>query len=224
LFEDDALYEGGQNAALQLPTFLSNHDNGRFAYFVRAARPGIGDEEVVKRVLLAHAMLLTLRGVPVLYYGDEQGFAGLGGDQDARQDMFRTQVPTYKQEKPLGVATQSDKDHFDDSHPFYRAFAELARLRSAHPALRRGRQIVRSYGLEPGLFAVSRIDPDSGREILIAFNTSTAPLSAQVAVNADSRHFTSLQGHCDAEPTTQGSYRVAIAPLEYVICASGDGG
>jgi glycosidase len=224
LFEDDVLYEGGADAALRLPTFVSNHDNGRFAYFVRTARPGIADDEVMKRVLLAHAMLLTLRGVPVVYYGDEQGFAGIGGDQDARQDMFRTQVPTYKQEKSLGVAIQSDKDHFDDNHPFYRAFSELARLRSAHPALRRGRQIVRSYGLEPGLFAVSRVDPDSGREILVAFNTSTAPLSAQVAVNADSRHFTSLQGQCDAEPTTQGSYRVAIAPLEYVICASGDGG
>jgi glycosidase len=224
LFEDDVLYEGGQNAALQLPTFLSNHDNGRIAYFVRAARPGIGDQEVVKRVLLAHAMLLTLRGVPVLYYGDEQGFAGLGGYEDARQDMFRTQVPSYKQEIPLGAVTPSDKDHFDTNHPFYRAFAEMARLRSTHPALRRGRQIVRSYGMEPGLFAVSRIDPDSGREFLIAFNTSTAALSAQVAVNADSRHFAALHGHCDAEPTTQGSYRVAIAPLEYVICASGDGG
>jgi len=40
--------------------------------FVRVARPGITDDEVMKRVLLAHAMLLTLRGVPVVYYGDEQ--------------------------------------------------------------------------------------------------------------------------------------------------------
>jgi glycosidase len=224
LFEDDVLYEGGQIAALQLPTFVSNHDNGRFAYFVRTARPGISDDEVMKRVVLAHAMLLTLRGVPVLYYGDEQGFAGVGGDQDARQDMFRTQVPTYKQEKPLGLVTQSDKGHFDPKHPLYRAFAEMVRLHSAQPALRRGRQVVRSYGPEPGLFAVSRIDPDSGREIVVAFNTSTASLSAQVAVYAGSRHFASLHGQCDAEPTTQGSYRVAIAPLEYVICASGDGG
>jgi glycosidase len=224
LFEDDPLYEGGAEAALQLPTFVSNHDNGRFAYFVRTARPGITDDEVMKRVLLAHAMLLTLRGVPTVYYGDEQGFAGIGGDQDARQDMFQTQVPTYRQEKPLGATTQSDKDHFDTNHPFYRAFAEMARLRSAHPALRRGRQIVRSYGPEPGLFAVSRIDADSGREFLVAFNTSMAPLSAQVAVNADSRHFAPLHGQCEAEPTTQGSYRVAIAPLEYVVCASGDGG
>jgi glycosidase len=224
LFEDDPLYEGGADAALQLPTFVSNHDNGRFAYFVRTARPGITDDEVVRRVLLAHAMLLTLRGVPVVYYGDEQGFAGIGGDQDARQDMFRTQVPTYKQEKPLGVVTQSERDHFDADHPLYRAFAEMARLRSAQPALRRGRQVVRSYGPEPGLFAVSRIDPDNGREIVIAFNTSTASLSAQVTIYAGSRHFASLHGQCDAEPTTQGSYRVVIAPLEYVICASGEGG
>src|SRR3546814_8208083 len=41
---------------------------------------------------LAHAMLLTLRGVPVLYSGDEQGFTGDGGDQDAREDMFPSKV------------------------------------------------------------------------------------------------------------------------------------
>ncbi len=37
LFEDDALYEGGAAAALQLPTFISNHDDGRFGYFVQQA-------------------------------------------------------------------------------------------------------------------------------------------------------------------------------------------
>ena len=31
------------------------------------------------------------RGNPVVYYGDEQGFTGAGGDQDARQDMFPSQ-------------------------------------------------------------------------------------------------------------------------------------
>jgi hypothetical protein len=38
----DALYEGGEaTAALQLPTFLGNHDHGpRSAYFVRLAHPG----------------------------------------------------------------------------------------------------------------------------------------------------------------------------------------
>src|SRR6185295_213139 len=95
VFADDALYEGGERTASQLPTFISNHDQGRFAWFVRSARPEAGGDEMLKRVVLAHALLLTLRGVPVVYYGDEQGFAGQGGDQDARQDMFTTRVDTY---------------------------------------------------------------------------------------------------------------------------------
>jgi glycosidase len=239
LFADDLLYEGGADTAVQLPTFVSNHDNGRFAHLVRTARPGVGDDEVVKRVLLAHAMLLTLRGAPVVYYGDEQGFVGTGGDQDARQDMFATQVPEYKQDRPLaakddaadgashGAADRTSSGsagaHFDRRHPLYRAFAELASLRHSQPALRRGRQITRSYGPEPGLFAVSRIDPETGRELLIAFNTSTAPLSAQVQVNAGSQHFSSLHGQCEKDVIVTGSYRVALGPLDYVVCASADG-
>ena len=35
--------------------------------------------------------MLTARGVPTIYYGDEQGFVGDGGDQDAREDMFASQ-------------------------------------------------------------------------------------------------------------------------------------
>jgi glycosidase len=222
LFEDDALYEGGADAARQLPTFVSNHDNGRFAYFVRTLRPGIGDEETLQRVRLAHAMLLTLRGVPAVYYGDEQGFAGLGGDQDARQDMFASRVASYATERPLGSATAGGS-HFSVQHPLYRAIAELAELRRAQPALRRGRQIVRGYGPSPGLFAVSRIDPDSGAELVVAFNTATAAVGAQVAVETRSRRFTSLHGACAGSATAPGSYRVEIPPLDYLVCAAAAG-
>ena len=222
LFAGDALYEGGAAAAQQLPTFISNHDQGRFAWFVRHLRPGIGDEETLRRVLLAHAMLLTLRGVPVIYYGDEQGFAGVGGDQDARQDMFASRVPSYLAERPLG-GTAAPNGHFDGRHPLYRAIAELARLRSAQPALRTGRQVVRSYGKSPGLFAVSRFDPGGRGELLIAFNTSTAALSAQVEVDANSVRFASLHGRCAAQAAAPGSYRVEIAPLDYLVCASAEG-
>ena len=53
LFTNDALYEGGEQTALQLPTFISNHDMGRFAWFVRTDRPQASDDEVLKRVRLA---------------------------------------------------------------------------------------------------------------------------------------------------------------------------
>ena len=107
LFADDSLYEDGEQTALQLPTFISNHDDGRFACFVRTARPAASDDEVLKRVLLAHAMLFTLRGVPVIYYGDEQGFVGIGGDQDARQDMFVTHTPCMSRIEGLACPRKS---------------------------------------------------------------------------------------------------------------------
>jgi glycosidase len=223
LFEGDVLYEGGAPAAQQLPTFVSNHDNGRFAYFVRRLRPGISDAEALRRVLLAHAMLFTLRGVPVVYYGDEQGFAGRGGDQDARQDMFESRVASYLAERPLGGAS-AQGSHFDREHPLYRAIAELARLRAAQPALRRGPQVVRAYGASPGLFAASRLDPEGHGELLVAFNTSTQGISAQVMVEAGSARFGSLHGNCAPRISAPGSYHVEIAPLDYLVCVSTGGG
>jgi len=226
IFEDDALYEGGAETALQLPTFVSNHDDGRLAYFVRKLRPGASDEETLKRVLLAHAMLFTLRGVPVVYYGDEQGFAGTGGDKEARQDMFATRVSSYRADRLLGSrATHAPSGnppagHFDRQHPLFRAIAELAHLRHESVALRRGRQVVRSYGPQPGLFAASRIDPNTGAETIVAFNTSTGPITAQVAIGLESLHFISMHGHCSVAPTAPGSYMVEIPALEYVVCAS----
>ena len=243
LFAGDVLYEGGEQAALQLPTFVSNHDEGRFAHFVRSMRPGVSEEETLRRVILAHAMLLTLRGVPVVYYGDEQGFVGMGGDREARQDMFATRVPSYLGDRSVGIAAgrlaggapedhvgpaggkspvgdKSGGGHFNTRHPLYRAIAELARLRAEHPALRRGRQIVRSFGTKPGLFAVSRIDPVSGDEILIAFNTSTTVVGDRVVTEPGSRHFVSLHGACGEASEAPGSYRMEVQPLDFVVCAA----
>jgi len=98
--------------------------------------------------------------------------------------------------------------------------AQLAHLRVAEPALRRGRQITRSASTAPGLFAVSRIDPGSGREVLVAFNTADNPISAQVQVNVNSRHFSSLHGQCQAQVTAPGIYSVTLPPLGYILCGA----
>lgn len=222
MFNGDALYEGGEATAMQLPTFVSNHDAGRFAHYVRKHRPGASDAEVLQRTLLAHAMMFTLRGVPVVYAGDEQGFVGDGIDQDAREDMFPSRVASYNDNVLLATKATTAQRNFDRSHPIYTAIAQLAILRRDHTALRRGRQIVRSYAEQPGLFAVSRMDPATHGEILIAFNTSTAPLQANVEVDAGTKAFTSLKGTCAARPTVPGSYKVTLEPLSYVICASHD--
>jgi len=218
LFKGDPLYEGGAPATLAMPTFVSNHDLGRFAHFVRFALPKASDEEVLKRVTLAHAMLFGLRGVPVIYSGDEQGFAGKGDDRAAREDMFASKVASYNATKLVGTDATTAQASFNPQHPLYRAIATLAALRRDHAAFRRGRQIVRAASDMPGLFAASRFDPVDGHETLIAINTSTEPLLANVEVDARSAHFRSLAGTCPSAAAAPGSLALSIPPLSYVFC------
>jgi glycosidase len=156
-----------------------------------------------------------------VYYGDEQGFTGVGNDQDARHDMMTSRTPSYLADRRIGVGPNAP--NFDLNHPIARAIAGLATLRRAHAALRSGRQVVRNYSESPGLFAVSRLDPATGREIAVAFNTSLQPLTTTMEVDASSRRFTSLHGKCASEVAAPGSYRVVLAPLDYIVCAAGDG-
>ena len=220
LTQDDVLYEGGTSAALQLPTFLGNHDAGRFAFFLREARPQMGADEELARTLLGHAMLLTLRGVPTLYYGDEQGFAGTGNDQQARQDMFPSRVAEYNSDRLVGTSATTAADNFAIDHPVYAEIARLAKLRRATPALSRGATTVRASSDKPGLFAVSRFDPDNGREVLIAFNTSDTALTAQVAVDPASRNFAPLSGDCPAMAAAPGSLTLTLPAFGYAVCAA----
>ncbi|WP_242102600.1 alpha-amylase family glycosyl hydrolase [Lysobacter sp. M2-1] len=216
LFFFDADYEGGAPAALQLPTFLGNHDMGRFAHFVREARPGVGEDELLKRVELAHALLFLARGVPVIYYGDEQGFAGDGGDQDARQDMFASQVASYNDDALVGSMQTTAVENFASDGPLFRTIARLAGLRRDDPALRRGEMRVRYAGDAPGLFAFSRLL--DGAETLVAVNTGDKPVSAQVLVDAGSQRWESAAGSCTPTSSAPGSVRVELPPLSYSVC------
>jgi glycosidase len=218
IFFGDPAYANGEATARTLPTFLGNHDMGRFSMFVKAGMPQASDDEVLKRVILGHAMLLTLRGVPTIYYGDEQGFVSKGNDQLAREDMFGSKVAVYNDTKLLGTTKTTATPSFGTDNPIFKAIAELARIRTSHRALTRGRQVPRAWGDKPGLFAVSRFDPDTGKEVLIAFNTSTAPLTANVLVDDKSTAFTALHGACEAKAAAPGSLKVSLAPLDFIIC------
>jgi glycosidase len=218
LFRADPLYDGGVEAALRLPTFLGNHDAGRFPMLLRKAAPGLGDDEILSRDMLGHAMLLTLRGVPAIYYGDEQGFGGRGGDQGARQDMFASHVASYNSEKLLGSSSSTAQANFNPDHPLYREIAELAHIRTSHKALTRGLQLVRYAEDKPGLFAVSRFEPGSGREMLLLFNSSTARVHQKVRVETRSTTFEMLAGSCPQAAQAPGTVAVDLPPLGFAIC------
>ena len=216
LFAADALYEGGEAGAMGLPTFLGNHDMGRIGNFIMTSRPDISDAELLQRQTLAHALMMFSRGVPTIYYGDEQGFAGDGGYGGARQDMFETRVAAYRDDRIVGGAQPA----FSTEAPLYRAIAEMARLRQADVRLRRGLQTVRFAAETPGLLAVSRRIPDAAGETLMIYNTALEPITANIEVDASSTDWSSSRGDCPATATAPASLRATVPALDYLICTS----
>ena len=218
LFDGDVLYEGGEEAALAMPTFLGNHDMGRFSTMLRWDNKDISTDEMLARTKLAHAMLLTLRGSPVIYYGDEQGFVGDGNDQAAREDMFPSRTDSYNDNTLLGTDATTAASNFERDHPLYLLISELSEVRRAHDALGRGRQVVRHYGQEAGIFAASRFDPENGGEYLLVFNTANESRSANITLGYDARSFETLSGTCPAAPSAPGSAAFALPAFGWAVC------
>jgi glycosidase len=215
LFDRDVLYVDGTAGARQLPTFLGNHDMGRIGHFISKANPTADEAELLARTQLAHSMLLLLRGVPTLYYGDEQGMTGDGGDQDAREPMFPSAVKSYNDNNRLGTDATPATAAFNPSAPLYAHVRALAALRTASPALRRGDQTILGWQETPGLLALSR---QQGEEtILVAFNTSGKPLDARVAVSPLITGVEPLMGSC-AAPDAPGSWRVQLPAFGTLVC------
>ena len=217
--QQDAIYPGGASTALGLPTFLGNHDFGRFSMFVRQMSGSDDTEELLARVKLGHAMMFLLRGVPTVYYGDEQGFVSDGNDQLAREDMFPSLTAVYNDNRLIGTNATTAQSNFDTAHPLYRLIAELAQARTASPALRRGLSKVRTFEeTKPGLLAVERHDPATGQRVLALFNTGDMPLSHAVEVSYRATGISSLVGQCPSALAAPGAVRVSLPAFGFAAC------
>ncbi|HMG41707.1 MAG TPA: alpha-amylase family glycosyl hydrolase [Acidimicrobiales bacterium] len=180
-FAQDDYYTDADSNAQSQPTFLGNHDMGRIGHFLqRVDQPGASDAELLARSQLAHALMFFSRGQPVVYYGDEQGFTGDGGDKDAREDMFANAVPVYEDNDLIGTDETTSDDNFDRDHPLYEAIRRYSRLHDEHSALQNGAQIQRYSSDGPGIYAFSRIDRDKRREFVVALNNSESAATAHV--------------------------------------------
>lgn len=218
LFKLDQVYAGGEQTGRQLPTFLGNHDMGRFSGFIRAADPDISDEDMIKKLRIANAMMFFGRGVPTIYYGDEQGFVSDGGDRLARENMFPSQTAVYNDNDLIGTDATTAENNFDTTHPLYRMTAEYAAIRTAEPALRYGKQITRIADRDESIFAFSRIDYDSGTEIVVALNAEEKPVDLNVAVDGRGSAFTALVGECAPQASAPGSYNMQVPGLGVLVC------
>jgi glycosidase len=209
--EDDDYFETAAGVAHTPPTFLGNHDVGHAALKVRE-QGGAGPERL-PRVLLAHSLLYLLRGAPVVYYGDEVGIVGRGGDKQARQDLFPTQVREWQGEERVGSPPIGTGSSFDVArHPVAEHLRALGALRDAHPALSTGASVVRRA--ERNVLAVSRIDRDGRREYVAAFNAGAEPVRITVATATPSSSWTPLLGTA-ARPASgaDGTLELELPPL-----------
>jgi pullulanase-type alpha-1,6-glucosidase len=197
VFADDYKYTTGKANAYEQVTFLGNHDMGRFGYFLNQDDQDATDAELLKKAKLANELMFLSRGNPVVYYGDEQGFTGAGGDKDARQTLFASQTADYLDDDQIGTDRTHASDAYDTGAPLYRQISALAKLRKAHPALTDGVQTERHAADGAGVYAFSRFATDT-TEYVVAFNNADEAKSATFATGSAGMRFTGIHGTEDS--------------------------
>jgi glycosidase len=211
LFADDDYFRTASDRVPSPATFLGNHDMGRAAYQVAQAGVGTGFD-LLSRLFFAYDLLYLLRGTPVVYYGDEVGMLGSGGDQAAREDMFPTKVTDWQTEQRVGWPPIGKKSSFDVVlHPLEKHIAELSSLRAKDPALDGGWTIVR-YARGP-LLVVSRIDPMTQRETVVGLNAGGIPATVPVQTSTIASDWQPLRGDIGAHSSGTGKLDVHVDPL-----------
>lgn len=212
---DDWFTDEDGNASLQVK-FFGNHDMGRMGLQIAQANPSASEEDLLARMRLGLDLLFLTRGVPVVYYGDEQGFVGDGGDQLARQSMFPSLVPEYNDDDNIGTDATPADDNFDQGHPLYEHIAALDRLREEHPTLVTGAQTTL---LSQGpIFAFSRFDREERIEYVVASNNAALTVPTSIFVVTPEVSFEPIWGGIDSVSSDQaGELSFEIPPLSTVV-------
>lgn len=128
-----------------MPSFVDNHDVDRFL--------ANGGMAALQQNLL---LIMTLPGIPVLYYGTEQGFT------EQRGAMFKT-----------GFGS-GGRDRFDESAPLYRSLQAMTALRKSHKLFTHGSPaVLKDSATGAGVLAYRMRHGTA--DALVLFNTSDSP-------------------------------------------------
>jgi alpha-glucosidase len=206
---------------------LGNHDKPRIA-------SRVGQE----RARLAAMLLLTLRGTPTLYYGDEIGLTDVPIPPDEVQDPFEKNEPGKGLGRdPQRTPMQWSRAHgagFTDGTPWLRLggdwgmrnveaqqgdpasmlqlYKKLIALRRNEPALHEGSHEQLDAGAD--VLAYARSAGTRRLVVLLNFATSETPVAAEL-LPADTVALAST--HADRTGAVKGE--LVLQPLEGVIVA-----
>src|SRR5271170_3415791 len=157
ILRQDALYPHAEN----LVTFFDNHDLPRIATVAGNS---------LEKEKLAFALLLTLRGIPELYYGDEIGMQG-GEDPDNRHDFPGGWSGDRQNAFDATGRTPQQQELF--------SYAQgLLRLRREHVALQTGRL----WHLFSDQSAYVFLRDSEDEHLLVAFNDDKSARTLRVGV------------------------------------------
>ncbi|BDI31653.1 glycosyl hydrolase [Capsulimonas corticalis] len=146
-----------------LVTFLGNHDVKRFSSEDGATPAGLS---------LAQTFLMTNRGIPLVYYGDELGMKG-GDDPDNRQDF-----PGGFPGDPRSAFTEAGRT--PQEQEIWSHLRKLAHLRADLAPLRRGSQMTLTQTDKQWAYARTL----GGDTVIVALNNDTNPATFTIPVGA----------------------------------------
>jgi len=158
----------------------------------------------------AFTLLATMRGTPLVYYGDEIAMPG-GADPDNRRDF-----PGGFPGDPRSAFEASGRTPDEEAvHEHVRA---LLQLRQATPALRRGRLV--NLHVADKAWVYARV-LDGGRAAVVGLNTGDRPLALDLpaaplglAEGTRLRARVGLQGEAAVEG---GRLRLGLAPASSTV-------
>jgi cyclomaltodextrinase len=169
-------------------TFVGNHDVTRIASRLDDAR----------HLPHALAVLLTLPGVPTVYYGDERGATGVKEDRAGGDDAVRPAYPA----DPAGLG--------EDGQDVLGLHRELIGLRRRHPWLATA-TLHRPDVLANELLAYRLAG--QGGQLGIVLNTGDEPAQARLRLDGGGV----LAGDASTAPSSRGGTSVRVPPHAFAV-------